>query len=217
MRRLGRLGAVAAAATLLATAIAAGQSRSAGDLGVGKLLVAAKDLPDANFAKSVVLLIQYDQRGAVGLMINHRTEVPMSRVLQDVDMAKRASDPVFIGGPVEMQDVMALLKSEKKPDDSTTVLGNVYLVSTKPPLEKAFAASSGAGDLRVYVGYCGWASGQLENEIQLGGWWIFEATPGLVFDPNPGAVWSRLITRTTQQIAEGRSPAPVSRAQSFSR
>lgn len=193
-----------AAAALCPTAMAAGQSASSDDLGIGKLLVSSKGLPDPNFAKSVILLIQYDQQGAVGLAINRRTEAPISRVLQGVDTAKHASDPIYIGGPVEMETVLALVKSPKKPDDSTPVLSDVYLVPTKPALEKALAAGSSGGDLRVYLGYCGWGAGQLENEVRQGGWWIFTANAGVVFDPNPGSLWPRLIVRTEQQIAEIR-------------
>jgi len=184
--------------------MAAGQSASSDDLGIGKLLVSSKGLPDPNFAKSVILLIQYDQQGAVGLAINRRTEAPISRVLQGVDTAKHASDPIYIGGPVELGTVLALVKSPKKLDDSTSVLSDVYLVPTKPALEKALAASSGSGEVRVYLGYCGWGAGQLENEVRQGGWWIFAANAGVVFDPNPGSLWPRLIVRTEQQIAEAR-------------
>jgi len=202
MRSLWRSLAIAVSAMLLAAAISAGQSTSSGDLGVGKLLVSSRGLGDPNFAETVVLLIQYDEHGALGLMINRRTEATISRVLKDVDAAKRGSDEVYIGGPVDLGVVLALLKSQKKPDQAASVLNDVYVVSTKPSLEKALAASAGAGDLRVYLGYCGWAGGQLENELRLGGWWVFSGDGGEVFDPHPDTLWSRLITRTEQEIAE---------------
>ncbi len=183
------------------SAIAAGQSTDIGDLGVGRLLVSARGLSDPNFAESVVLLIRYDQEGALGLIINRRTRASISRVLTNVETAKRGSDPVYLGGPVELDAVFALLRSQKKPDETTSLLDQVYLVSSKAPLEKALAASSGPDDLRVYVGYSGWDVGQLENEVRLGGWWIFGASAGVVFDPNPDTMWSRLIARTDQQIA----------------
>jgi putative transcriptional regulator len=197
-------------AMLLLTAAAAAQSRSAEELGVGKLLVSSKGLPDPNFDKTVVLLIQYDDHGSLGLMINRRTDVTLSKLLEGVDTAKHASDAVFEGGPVEMQTVFALLKAQKKPDDATSILSDVYLVNTKPPLQKALSDGSGSGDVRVYVGYCGWGPGQLENEMRLGGWWIFRGAAGTVFDPNPTSLWSRLILRTEQQIAQARiMPASV--------
>ena len=210
MRRLWGLAALAAGAALCATAIAAGQSTSVDDLGVGKLLVASRGLGDPNFAESVVLLIQYDQQGTVGLTINRQSKMPMSRVLQDVDTAKRGSDPIYLGGPVELETVLALLRAGKKPGEATSVFSDVYLVASKSPLEKALAASSGPSDLRVYLGYCGWARGQLENEVRLGGWWIFDADAPVVFDPAPGSVWSRLIVRTEQEIAETLLPSPAS-------
>jgi putative transcriptional regulator len=195
-------GPVTLAAVVCGTVIAAGQANQVKDLRVGKLLVSARDLADPNFAESVVLLVQYNQEGTVGLMINHRTRASVSRIIQDLDTGKHGSDPIYIGGPVELNAVLGLFRSRKRPDEGTSVLSEVYLVSSKTLLEKALSATPGPTDLRLYVGYCGWAGGQLENEVRQGGWWIFDANAGLVFDPDPGSVWSRLIARTEQQIAE---------------
>jgi len=196
-------GAVALAAAVVCGRVSAsGQSTQVKDLGVGKLLVAARDLSDPNFSESVVLLIQYDQEGAVGLIINHPTRAPISRIIQNLDTGKHGSDPIYIGGPVEMTAVLGLLRSRKKPEEATAVLNEVYLASSKRLLEKILATGSGPSDLRLYLGYCGWAGGQLENEVRRGGWWIFDANVGVVFDPNPGSVWSRLIARTERENAE---------------
>jgi putative AlgH/UPF0301 family transcriptional regulator len=191
----------AAMAIACGAASALGQSTHVEDLGAGKLLVSSRGLSDPNFAEAVVLLIHYDNQGAVGLMINRRTKAPLSRIAQDLNTAKHGSDPIYIGGPVEITTVLGLLHSPKKPDEATSVLRDVYLVSGKEPLEKTLAGGLGPGDVRLYLGYCGWAGGQLENEMRLGGWWIFDGTAGLVFDPDPGSVWPRLIARTEQQIA----------------
>lgn len=192
-------------ALLLCAAVAAGQSRRAGDIGAGKLLVAARDLGDPNFNESVVLLIERNNEGTLGLMINRRTKVPLSKVLTDSSAAKHPSDPVYLGGPVDGSAVLGLLRSAKKPEDGATALtGDIYVVSTKSFLEKALASSSGDADLRLYVGYCGWAPGQLENEVGLGGWWIFDSDTSLIFNPYPDSVWSRLIGRAEQQIASTR-------------
>jgi putative transcriptional regulator len=181
--------------------VAWGQSTEIKDLGVGKLLVSSRGLADPNFIESVVLLIERDDKGTVGLMINRRTKAPMSRILQNLNTAKHGSDPVYVGGPVELDSVFGLFRSQKKSDEGTSVLSEVYLVSSKELLEKTLAAASGPNDVRLYLGYCGWAAGQLENEVRVGGWWIFDASAGLVFDPDPDAVWSRLIARTEQEIA----------------
>ena len=206
-------GPVALAAVVVCgTGTASGQSTQVKDLRVGKLLVAARDLSDPNFAESVVLLVQYDQQGTVGLMINHQTRAPVSRIIQNLDMGKHGTDPIYIGGPVEMDAVLALLRARKKPEEATAVLNEVYLLSSKRLLEKTLAVGSSASDLRLYLGYCGWAGGQLENEVSQGGWWIFDANVGLVFDPHPGSVWSRLIARTERLNAE-TEPARAARPQ----
>ena len=174
--------AVAVAATLLCgTVIASGQSAEVKDLGVGKLLVSARGLADPNFAESVVLLIQYDKQGTVGLIINRRTKATVSRVIENLDTGKHGSDPIYVGGPVGMTSVFGLFRSQKKPDEGTSVLSEVYLVSSKALLTKTLTATPGPSDLRLYLGYCGWAPGQLENEVQRGGWWVFDASAGAVF------------------------------------
>src|ERR1700733_10684002 len=75
------------------------QFKNPQDLGVGKLLVASRSLGDPDFAETVVLLVHYDEKGALGLILNRRTHIPLSRVL-DLEAAKDRSDPVYLGGPV---------------------------------------------------------------------------------------------------------------------
>ena len=93
-----------------AVRLAPAQSTRPADLGAGKLLVASRDLPDPNFAKTVVLLVQYDDEGVVGLIVNRRSKVPISHVLDSVAGAKARPDPVYAGGPVGRTEVVALLR-----------------------------------------------------------------------------------------------------------
>jgi putative transcriptional regulator len=186
---------------LLGAAVLMAQSRRPDDLGVGKLLVVPRDFPDPNFAESVVLLVHYGEDGVVGVMINRRTRVPISRVLPELKGANKYSDPVFVGGPVELGVVMALLQSRTDLHDATRVFGSVYLVSTKGNLETALASGVGPNELRIYLGYCGWTRAQLENEVKRGDWYIFDRSEKIVFDSNPSTLWSRMIARTEVRIA----------------
>src|ERR1700751_775432 len=80
------------------------------DLAVGRLLIAGRNLGDPNFAKTVILLVHYDEdKGAVGLVVNKRTDVPISRVFHDLKEAGARRDPVYIGGPGEVKTGMELL------------------------------------------------------------------------------------------------------------
>ena len=187
-----------AALLLLALAPAKGQ----GDLSPGKFLVAARELGDPNFAQAVILLIDYDaDKGAMGLIVNRRTDMPVSRLLGDLKEAKGRTDPIYVGGPVELTNVLALLKSASKPGDAKHVFGDVYLVNTKEQLQKTLAAGPESNSFHVFVGYAGWGGGQLEHEVELGAWHIMSADAAVVFHSDPDSVWPRLIRRTEQQIA----------------
>jgi len=172
------------------------------DLAIGKLLVASRDLGDPNFAKTVILLVHYNEdQGAVGLVVNKRTDVPISRVFHDLKEAEGRKDPVYIGGPVELNSVLALLKSAGKPQGADRVFGDVYLISDKDLLARTLASSAEATVFHTYIGYAGWGTGQLEHEVDLGAWHIISADAATVFHSDPDSVWEHLIRRTETQIA----------------
>ena len=202
-----RLPAIAAAIWMLAPAVQA-QSTNIRDLAVGKLLVASRELGDPNFAESVVLLVHYDEESVVGLIINRRTRVPLSRVLQDRKDARNRSDSVYAGGPVRLSGVLALLRSSERVEDGERVFGDVYLVANKSLLDKTLAAGADASKFHVFLGYAGWTVPQLQREVELGAWHIFRGDAALVFDGDPQSVWSRLIRRTEDRIARVRATPP---------
>ena len=172
------------------------------DLAIGRLLVASRDLGDPNFSKTVILLVHYDEdQGAVGLVLNKRTDVPISRVFHDLKEAGGRNDPVYIGGPVELNSVLALLKSASKPEGAQRVFSDVYLISNKDMLAATLASRAEATVFHTYIGYAGWGAGQLEHEVELGAWHIMPADVGTVFHADPDSVWERLIRRTETQIA----------------
>jgi putative transcriptional regulator len=177
------------------------------DLAVGKLLVASRDLGDPNFAKTVILLVRYDEgQGTVGLVVNKRTDVPVQKVFQDLKEAKGRNDPVYIGGPVELNTVMALLKTATKPEGAAKVFGDVYLIANRDLMTKTLASNAEAAVFHTYVGYAGWGPGQLEHEVELGAWHIMRADAAMVFHADPDSVWPKLIQRTETQIADAVRP-----------
>jgi putative transcriptional regulator len=182
------------------------QSRNVNDLGAGKLLVASRDLGDPNFAKTVVLLVHYDEEGVVGLILNLRTHVPLSRVLEGLKAAKDRSDPVYLGGPVEIPAVFALLQSPAKVEGAEHVFGGVYLISSKTLFEQTISARPDPSVFHVYLGYAGWNQDQLRKEVELGSWFIFPADTETVFNADPDSLWSQMIQKTELKLA-GSEPA----------
>jgi putative transcriptional regulator len=170
----------------------AAQSKRPEDLAVGKILVTPHDAPDPLFAESVIVLVQYSEAGALGLMINKRTTVPISRALEGVANASKHSEPVFVGGPVQLDTLFSLVRAAVRPEGAAEVFGNIHFISTKAALEKALAGATNPSGLRIYAGYCGWGPHQLENEMRLGGWYIFDRSEDLTFDAEPATLWTRL-------------------------
>ena len=206
MKRRRSLLLSIAVAALCGGSVMYAQSAREGDLGIGKILVARRDLSDPAFAESVIVLVRYDQDGTVGLMINRPTDMPISRALRDLKLGGDRSDPVYRGGPVEPVSVLALLRSRVQPEGAAPVFGDVYMVSTKAVLEKTLAGGPGPDEFRVYLGYCGWTRRQLENEVRQGAWQIFNRSADQVFDPDAKSLWRRLIARVEQNVAERLAP-----------
>ncbi len=200
-----------AAAILLTPSLLPAQSRKPQDLAVGKLLVVPREAPDPLFAESVILLVHYDQSSSLGLIVNRRSTVSIARALHELKDAGKHPDPIFVGGPVEMTGVMALIRSQPEPREATHVLGSTYLLTSKQGLERALKGRDSADNLRVYVGYCGWAGGQLEREVGLGGWYIFDGKEDLIFDAKPDGLWKRLIGLTELEIAGSFRANPIAR------
>jgi len=193
------------------------QSRDAKHLGVGKLLVASRGLADPNFAKAVILLVHSDDQGVVGLILNRRTDLALSRVLEGLQGTKDRSDPAYLGGPVQVPAVTALLQSPTKVEGADHIFSGVYLISTKTLFEQALAARPDPQVFHVYLGYAGWTNDQLRKEMELGAWFIFPADIGAVFNSDPGSLWPQMIRQTERKIA-GSEPAsadPLPRAGSF--
>lgn len=170
------------------------------NLGVGKLLVASRGLGDPSFAKTVVLLVHYDEKGVLGLILNRRTDVPLSRVL-DLKAAKGRSDPVYLGGPVGTSSVFALMQSSAKMAKTENIFGGVYLIADKNVFEQTLAAKPDPGVFHVYVGYAGWTQDQLRGEVQLGAWFVYPADAAAVFSSDPDRLWLRMIDAQWARVA----------------
>jgi putative AlgH/UPF0301 family transcriptional regulator len=171
------------------------------DLGIGKLLVASRSLGDPHFARTVILLVHYDGNGVIGLILNRRTDVPLSQVL-DLKAAKDRSDPVYIGGPVRPSAAFALFQSSTRIEKAENVFGGVYLISDKGLFEKTISARPAPDVFHVYLGYAGWTQDQLRTEVQMGAWFIFPADSAAVFNSDPDSLWLQMTRKTQLQLAQ---------------
>ena len=157
----------------------------------GKLLVATPRLVDPNFYRTVILMFQHDEEGAVGVVLNRVTTETVADHLPE--WAERAASPGYIhwGGPVEPEVAIGIALA---PDGMPTGVPGLSLVDLG-------AAPPGDGpSVRVYSGYSGWSPGQLEAEILAGSWYVVQAAPDDPFD-EPADQWRRVLRRQPGLLA----------------
>jgi putative transcriptional regulator len=200
------LPALSTKSGLLQTVLVPAQFKNAEGLAAGKVLVASRDLADPNFAQTVILLVRYDAQGVVGLVLNRRTRVPLSRVLEDLKAAKDRSDPVYLGGPVETPAVFALFQSPNKMKGAEQIFAGIYLITAKALFEQTISTRPDPGVFHVYLGYAGWNKEQLRKEVELGAWFIFPPDASTVFNSDPDSLWKQMIGKTELKLA-GNEPA----------
>jgi putative transcriptional regulator len=179
---------------------------AAQQIGKGVLLVAARDLPDPNFAETVVLLTHYDAKAAMGLILNRPARLPVTALLKEWKSAQTHAETVYAGGPVERGAILALLKAAVAPDGAAPVLQNIHLLRTRDSLDAALANGNGPSTLRLYLGYAGWGEGQLDREVRMGAWRLERATPDLVFAKDVPSLWRRLMDRSESTLARLTTP-----------
>jgi putative transcriptional regulator len=175
-------------------------------LAAGKFLVAARGLPDSNFSRTVILLVAFSDGGAMGVVINRRTDVTLARVFPELTPTTASVSQAFIGGPVERTGAVGLVRGPDTPVDARPIIDGVHLVSSREALEALIKAGAASSRFRVYLGYSGWGPGQLENETLLGSWHVTAGEAGVVFDPDPAAMWQRQIARTEVTFARVEGP-----------
>jgi putative transcriptional regulator len=154
----------------------------------GQLLVASPHLSDPNFYKSVVLMIHHNEEGAFGLILNRPTTSTVREIWQAVtEQDLECEQPIYMGGPVKGPLVcLHRIKSCSEKE----VLKGVHFSAHKEQLLKV--VSQTAKPFRLFSGYAGWAGGQLEGELHVGGWLSAPASKDLVFDDSE-TLWDQVV------------------------
>ena len=188
-----RTAAVVVAGALLAGALPGpSPDRDPSRLRPGLFLYAVPGLPETRFAETVVLLIEHGKEGSMGLVVNRPTDVLLREALEDVIEARRTDLPLYWGGPVQSEAVLALVRHPRPSPGARTVLPDVHLTGEMADVREALAGGDPHARLRVYSGYAGWTAGQLAAEVRAGVWVLDRADAASVFARDPGTVWPRV-------------------------
>ncbi len=168
----------------------------------GRLLVATTELTDPHFDRTVVLLLDHDEDGTLGVVLNRPSGVEVGAVLPD--WAAAVDDPavVFEGGPVSTDSALALacVPATDGPDPIgfRRLFGVTGVIDLDTPREVLAPAMT---RLRIFAGYAGWSAGQLASEIEEGAWYVVDSTTHDVFDEDPEELWRRVLRRQAGELA----------------
>ena len=172
----------------------------------GTLLVATDEVRGPYFAQTVVLLLHHDETGTIGLVVNRPIDASTIESLQLHEDLAAYRDSFYWGGPVSQSTVRVLLRTDMPPEDAVRIFDAVHLVN----MDKASLATvSKAAKLRFFVGYAGWAKGQLEHELAYDSWYTLPATEELVFAEDTGDIWRKLLSSRQYRAAADRTESGV--------
>ena len=153
----------------------------------GKLLVATDEVRGLAFAQTVILLLQHDETGTLGLVVNRPIDAAVIDELRDQADLAPYEGTLYWGGPLLPYTLRALLRSDVSPEDAVQIFDSVYLVN----IDEASLAD--AANIRLFVGYAGWGAGQLEYELAFDSWYVLPATEEAVFAEDAGEIWEKLL------------------------
>lgn len=169
-------------------------------LAKGVFLVASPNLVGPYFSKSVVLIAEYGQDGALGMIINRPSNILLSKVLPDIEGLEKKSGTLFFGGPVSRNLPFILLRTEKTIKNTRPVFDNVYYSTSIKAIVPLMENKNPQNTMRVYAGHASWSPGQLEAEVTRGSWKIIRADEFTIFEKDPKSIWDDLISGNKQLL-----------------
>jgi putative transcriptional regulator len=169
----------------------------------GRLLVANPNLPDPNFARSVVLMLEHGEEGAVGVVLNRPSQTPVEELIGPLGIVAAPPGLVHIGGPVSPSSAICVGRPhpgyEPGPEEGLVALFDGLVIVD---LDVDFSdLKERLAEARLFAGYAGWGPGQLEDEIEAGGWYVVASMPGDCLSPDAENLWRTVLRRQGPPLA----------------
>jgi putative transcriptional regulator len=167
-------------------------------------IISGPQLQDPNFARTLVLMAQHSEEGALGFVVNRPASIGLETLLEniDTDLAKLAREAglsdhdVLVGGPVQPTAVWLLFEQRPdEPEEDILPVGDVLAVGATRQLLEDFVSGKRPGPFHVVLGYAGWGPGQLEMETHSGAWLPLDLAEDLVFEIPFADRWSEALRR----------------------
>lgn len=156
----------------------------------GKLLVSSPALVDPNFRKTVVLIAHHDEDGAMGLVLSRPSDVAAAEAVPLLEGIPGGADPIFVGGPVQPDALVVLADFDDVTEAAAPIMASLgFMPADAEPDELTIRR------LRLFAGYSGWGSGQLEAELAEDSWIVVDAVPEDAFADDPDELWRDVLHR----------------------
>lgn len=158
----------------------------------GKLLISEPFMGDENFERTVILLCEHNTNGSFGLVLNQKTKLTLSDVIDD----NYSEQPIFTGGPVQQNTLHFLHSLGNEVLYTSKVADGIYWGGDFEHIKSMLNYKSGETDeVKLFVGYSGWEAGQLQKELGRNAWYVADADPTLIFETPPKDVWRRVLRK----------------------
>jgi putative transcriptional regulator len=165
----------------------------------GKLILASPILRDPNFARTVVLIAEHTDDGAMGLVLNRPASSTVGEAVPDLSWLAGEEEPVYVGGPVAETAVIALAEFARPELAGALVEGDLgFIGADADDPERLDGAIRRA---RVFAGHAGWGPGQLEDELAEDAWIVEPPQRDEIFTEDPGDLWAAVLRRKGQRYA----------------
>jgi putative transcriptional regulator len=167
----------------------------------GQLLIASPTLQDPNFRRTVVLICEHSDEGALGLVLNRATALAAGEAAPELAAVLGDGARLHAGGPVQPESIVLLAEfgdDSEQPGEALLVTGGLGLVLQGAELD---ALEDTAERARAFLGYAGWAPEQLESELEREDWILLDAEPDDAFSDDPEALWSQVLARKGGEYA----------------
>ncbi|MFQ5450631.1 MAG: YqgE/AlgH family protein [Nitrospinaceae bacterium] len=162
--------------------------------GKGSFLIANPVLPDPNFSRTVVLLCNHDEHGSFGLVINKAADLKPAEVFANIDILRAYNSKVYVGGPVSQSQMFYICRSGDPIPEMDRICDGVHLGMDWNFLESVIPRiPNPERDLRFYLGYSGWAAGQLAGEMEQKSWLTCDARDEFVFEEKEDTIWAKVV------------------------
>ncbi len=157
----------------------------------GQLLIAGPGLADENFWRTVVLIVEHSDDGALGLVLNRPSETTVGEAVSELERLLDIDDPLYVGGPVQPSALIVLAEFDQPDAAALIAFDDVGVLANGSQEDPEIGVRRG----RAFVGHAGWGPGQLDDEVERGDWILEPAQREDAFTATPRELWEAVLTR----------------------